>query len=99
MALFVSMYITGGPVDCNDLDRKACDVQVKAFNRTESEKYDTDDWKVIHTKKVYNRDDGDFDILDKHITLRFATGVTNGVGSKMFDSLTLQDIQVCYLLM
>nr|XP_022310403.1 uncharacterized protein LOC111115834 isoform X2 [Crassostrea virginica] len=94
MALFVSMYITGGPVDCNDLDRKACDVQVKAFKRTESEKYDTDDWRVIHTKKVYNRDDGDFDILDKQVTLRFATGVTNGVGSKFFDSITLQDIQV-----
>lgn len=95
MPLFISMDVPGETIDCKDPNRKACDLQIKPYNMSESEKYDTDDWKVIHKKTIYNRDDGDIGIIDKHLTLRFATGITNGVGSKVFDNLIVQDIQVC----
>lgn len=90
------MGVHGGSVECDDRDKKLCDVTVNAYKIDESDKYDTEDWKAKHKVKVYNRDDGDFTIIDKHITLRFETGATDGVGSKIFQGITLPDIQVCY---
>ena len=93
-SLYINMGVHGGSVECDDPNKKLCDVSVNAYKIDESDKYDTDDWKVKHKIKVYNRDDGDFTLIDKHLTLRFETGTTDGVGSKIFEDLTLPDIQV-----
>ena len=92
--LYINMAVHGGSVDCDDPDKIMCHVTVNAYKIDESYKYDTDDWKAKHKVKVYNRDDGDFTLIDKHITLRFETGPTDGVGSKIFEGITLPDVQV-----
>ena len=88
------MAVRGGSVDCNDPNQVMCDVTVNAYKKDESYKYDTDDWKAKHKVKVYNRDDLDYTLIDKHLTLRFETGPTNGAGSKIFEGITLPDVQV-----
>lgn len=97
--LYINLGVHNGSVECSDLGRKMCDYKVMAYKRQESDKYNTDDWKVIHNIRVYNKDDGDFAIIDKHITLRFETGRTDGVGSKIFENLVLPDIQVFYIIL
>ena len=92
--LYINMAVHGGSVDCDDPNKIMCHVTVNAYKIDESFKYDTDDWKAKHKVKVYNRDDGDFTLIDKHITLRFETGATDGVGSKIFEGITLPDVQV-----
>ncbi|XP_061167273.1 uncharacterized protein LOC133176126 [Saccostrea echinata] len=79
---------------CDDPNRKSCDTEVNAYKYKERDKYNTDDWKVVHEIKVQNKHDGDFKLIDKHITLRFETGSTNGPGSKIWEDITLPDIQV-----
>lgn len=98
--LYINLGVHDGSVECNDLGRKMCDYKVLAYTRQESDMYNTDDWKVIHNIRVYNKDDGDLAPIDKHITLRFetgATGGTSGVGSKIFENLILPDIQVFHI--
>ena len=92
--LYINLGVHGGSLECDDHDRKMCDVTVNAYKIDESHKYDTDDWKAKHKVKVHNRDDGDFTLIDRHLTLRFETGTTDGVGSKIFEGITLPDIQV-----
>lgn len=92
--LYISLSVRGGSADCNDPNNKHCDTNVSAFKKQEAYRYDTDEWKKIHSIRVYNKDDGDFTLIDKHITLRLETGATNGVGSKIFENLALPDIQV-----
>lgn len=91
------MGFHGGSVSCDDLNKKNCDTKVFAFKKQETNKYATDEWKSIYNVRVYNKDDGDFTIIDKHITLRFKTGVTYGNGSKIFENLILPDIQVFHI--
>ena len=93
-ALYINMGVHGGSVECDDQNKKLCDVTVNAYKIDESDKYATDDWKAKHKVKVYNRDDGDYTLINKHITLRFETGITDGVGSKIFEGIPLPDIQV-----
>uniref|UniRef100_A0A8W8NV44 VWFD domain-containing protein n=1 Tax=Magallana gigas TaxID=29159 RepID=A0A8W8NV44_MAGGI len=91
--LLINMAVHGDSVDCNDPNKKLCEKKVYAYKREDSDKYNTDDWKGVHSIKVYNKDDGDYTI-DKHITLRLETGGTSGTGSKIFDRIILPDIQV-----
>lgn len=79
---------------CDDPNEINCDTKVLAYKKQDTDMYATDEWKTIHSIRVYNKDDGDFTLIDKHITLRLKTGATNGVGSKIFENLILPDIQV-----
>ncbi|XP_062614467.1 uncharacterized protein LOC134276206 [Saccostrea cucullata] len=83
-------------LSCDDKNRRACDTKINAFKYNDRDKYNTNDWKVVHKIKVQNQDDGNFKLIDKHITLRFETGSTNGEGSKIWEYITLPDIQVCH---
>lgn len=94
--LLINMAVHGDSVDCNDPNKNLCEKKVYAYKREDSDKYNTDDWKGVHSIKVYNKDDGDYTI-DKHITLRLETGGTSGTGSKIFDSIILPDIQVTFV--
>lgn len=91
------MDIHNSSSDCKDDDQNACGFKVGAYKIQDTDKYDTDDWKVIHKVRVYNRDDNDFTVKDKHITLRLKTGGTIGNGSRLFEKLILPDIQVKYV--
>ncbi|XP_078330755.1 von Willebrand factor D and EGF domain-containing protein-like [Crassostrea virginica] len=93
-ALYINTAVHGESRDCDDPNKNLCDVTVSAYGRNESHKYDTNAWKVKHKFKVYNRDNGDFTLIDKHLTLRLQTGTTSDGGSKIFENLTLSDVQV-----
>lgn len=54
--------------------------------------YVIDEWKIIYSIRVYNKDDGDFIFIDKYIILWLKIGVINGVGSKIFENFILLDI-------
>lgn len=88
------MDIHNSSSDCKDDDQNECGFKVSAYKIQDTDKYDTDDWKVIHKVRVYNRDDNDFTVKDKHITLRLKSGGTIGDGSRLFEKLTMPDIQV-----
>lgn len=92
--LYISLGVHGGSLACEDLNKKACDYTVSAFTKHETYRYETDDWKVIHSIPIYNKDNGVYEVNDKHITLRLETGFTESPGSKIFQNLTLPDIQV-----
>ncbi|XP_062578161.1 LOW QUALITY PROTEIN: uncharacterized protein LOC134240066 [Saccostrea cucullata] len=93
--LYIQMAVhnSSSPI-CDDPNRKACDKEIKAYKYHERDKYNTDEWKGIHQISVQNQNDGNFKLIDKHITLRFETGSTNGLGSEIWASITLPDIQV-----
>lgn len=95
--LKISIGVHGGSVACDDLNKNFCEKKVYAYKKRESDKYNTDDWKVIHNIAVYNKDDVKYNLIDKHITLRLETGGTSGSGSKIFDRIILPDIQVILL--
>lgn len=91
--LFVNLGVHGGSDKCTDIGRNKCDYEVNAYKIHEANRYATEDWKGIHRIPVYNKDDGVYEI-NKHITLRLQTGITDGHGSKIFEHLILPDIQV-----
>lgn len=94
-SLYISMEVHNKSTGCGNENSKSCDIEVTAFKRTETKRYETEEWKVVYKKKIYNRDNGDYAIIDKHITLRFATGKTDGdSGSKVFENLNFPDIKV-----
>lgn len=80
-------------VSCKDGNSKLCGIKVKGYSYNDRSKYSTDDWKQIHTIKIFNRDNGDYTDFDRHITLRLETGGTNGEGSQIFSNILLPDIQ------
>lgn len=92
--LHINTAVHGESSDCGDPNKNFCDITVYAYKRNESHIYDTDAWKAKHKFKVYNRDNGDFTLIDKHLTLRFETVTTIGGGNKIFEGLTLSDVQV-----
>lgn len=47
--LYISLGVHGGNVTCDDLNKKACDYTVSAYGKNETYRYETDDWKVIHS--------------------------------------------------
>lgn len=94
VTLFISLGVHGGSIACDDFNKKACDYNVSAYEKHETYRYETDDWKVIHSIPIYNKDNGVYEVNDKHITLRLETGFTESPGSKIFEYLTLPDIQV-----
>lgn len=96
-SLFISLGVHGGSVECDDPNKRNCDTEVSAFKKQETDRYATDEWKSILSIRVHNKDDGDFTLIDKHITLRLKTGATNGIGSKIFENIILPDIQVFYI--
>lgn len=97
-SLFISLGVHGGSVDCDDPNKRNCDTEVSAFKKQDTDRYATDEWKNVHSIRVYNKDDGDFTLIDQHITLRLETGATNGVGSKIFENIILPDIQVFHII-
>lgn len=92
--LHINTAVHGESSDCGDPNKNLCDITVYAYKRNESYKYDTDAWKAKHKFKVYNKDNGDFTLIDKHLTLRFETRTNSVGGSKIFEGLTLSDVQV-----
>lgn len=90
------MDIHNSSSDCKDDNKETCETKVYAYKKQDTGRYDTDDWRVIHKVRVYNKDDNNFANIDKHITLRLKTGGTRGIGSRLFEKLTLADIQVKY---
>lgn len=96
-SLLISLGVHNESGNCNDPNRKNCDIKVSAFKKQEANKYATDEWKTVHSFTFYNKDDGDFTPIDKHITLRLETGGTTGTGSKLFENLILPDIQVFHI--
>lgn len=91
------MDIHNPSADCVDDNQNTCETKVYAYKKQETDKYSTADWKIIHKIRVYNKDDNDFTVKDKHITLRLKTGGTIGNGSRLFEKLILPDIQVKYV--
>jgi hypothetical protein len=81
-------------ISCKDGEGTLCGINVEAYSFNDRGKYSTDDWKKIHTIKVFNRDNGDYTDFDRHITLRLETGGTSKKGSQIFSKITLPDIQV-----
>lgn len=95
--LLISPGVHNESGNCNDPNKKNCDIKVSAFKKQEANKYATDEWKTVHNFTFYNKDDGDFTPIDKHITLRLVTGGASGTGSKLFDNIILPDIQVFHI--
>lgn len=93
-SLYINMAVYGESIECYDQNTNNCETKVDAYKIQDTSKYITGEWKVIHKIKVYNREDGDFTLKNRHITLRFETGSTSGNGSKIFENLILPDIQV-----
>ena len=75
-------------------ENNPCGITVRPYMIQDTEKYGTDDWKVIHNVTIYNKQDGDFALIDKHVTLRFKTTSKPSKGSEIFTNITLADIQV-----
>lgn len=96
--LDINLEVHNGTVDCHDPNRETCEKQLFAYKWRERDRYATDDWKVIHNIRVYNRDDGDFTLIDKHITLRLKT-TTISSGGNIFENLILPDIQVFFFIL
>lgn len=96
--LYISMAVYGESIECYDKDINNCETKVDAYKIQDTSKYVTGEWKVIHKIRVYNREDGDFTLTNRHITLRFETGSTSGNGSKIFENLILPDIQVLLII-
>lgn len=94
--LKIRMDIHNSSSNCKDDNKESCETKVYAYKKQDTVKYDTDDWKIIHKVPVYNKDDMDFKDIDQHLTLRLKTGETRGNGSRLFEKLTLPDIQVKY---
>lgn len=97
-SLSINIGVHNTSTDCKDLNKNACETKVSPYKKHEAEKYNTDDWKIVHNITVYNTDKDGY-LIDKHITLRFETGGTQGTGSKIFDNLILPDIQVIFALL
>lgn len=91
LSINIGVHNTTG--DCEDLNQNACDTEVFPYMKHEADKYNTDDWKIVHNITVRNTDNGGYSI-DKHLTLRLETGVPQGNGSRIFEKLNLPDIQV-----
>ncbi|XP_061190201.1 von Willebrand factor D and EGF domain-containing protein-like [Saccostrea echinata] len=70
-----------------------CEVKVKSFNFTEKHKYENGEWRQNISFSVYTQDTDCYNV-NSHETLRLMTGGTNGVGSKMFEQVSLPDIRI-----
>lgn len=92
--LTITIDTRAGSLGCDESKSNPCGIEIEPYKK-EAEKNTTDDWgKKIHRVKIYNKHDGDFSLIDKHVTLRFKTTTTEGKGSKIFENITLSDIQV-----
>ncbi|XP_062579358.1 von Willebrand factor D and EGF domain-containing protein-like [Saccostrea cucullata] len=70
-----------------------CEVKVKSFNYNEKQKYENGEWKQNISFPVYSQDTDGY-VINSQMTLRLKTGGTNGVGSKIFEHVTLPDISI-----
>lgn len=92
-SLYINTAVHGKSGSCDDQFKYLCAAEVEAYYRHKSFLYGTA-WRTVHKVKIYNRDDGSFTLIDKHITLRFETLTGTLGGGKIFDGLTLTDVQV-----
>lgn len=94
--LDIDVVTTTGSLGCDNTENGQCGIKIDAYKKHDSYKYESDVWKANHTITIYNRQDGDFALIDKHVTLRFKTNITGrkGVASEIFHDITLSDVQV-----
>lgn len=98
-SLYINTAVHGKSGSCDDGNKNLCETEVEAYYRHEFINYDPSTWSSVHKVKIYNRDDGSFTLIDKHITLRFETLTATLGGGKIFDGLTLTDVQVFWYLL
>ncbi|XP_061170731.1 von Willebrand factor D and EGF domain-containing protein-like [Saccostrea echinata] len=70
-----------------------CEVKVKSYSYNERHKYENDEWKQNISFPVYSQDTDGY-VINSQMTLRLNTGGTNGVGSKIFEHVSLPDISI-----
>ncbi|XP_061170736.1 uncharacterized protein LOC133180186 [Saccostrea echinata] len=70
-----------------------CEVKVKSYSYNERHKYENDEWKQNISFPVYSQDTDGY-VINSQMTLRLKTGGTNGVGSKIFEHVSLPDISI-----
>ncbi|XP_061185215.1 uncharacterized protein LOC133193273 [Saccostrea echinata] len=70
-----------------------CEVKVKSYNYNERHKYENGEWRQNISFPVYSQDTDAY-VINSQMTLRLKTGGTNGVGSKIFEHVSLPDISI-----
>ncbi|XP_061190172.1 von Willebrand factor D and EGF domain-containing protein-like [Saccostrea echinata] len=70
-----------------------CEVKVKSFGYHEKHKYENGEWRQKIFFPVYSKDTDGY-VISTHMTLHLKTGGTNGIGSKIFEHVSLQDILI-----
>ena len=101
-SLYINTAVHGNSGNCDDRNKNLCETEVEAYYKHDSHLYDpstSSAWRNVHKVKIYNRDDGSFTLIDKHITLRFETLTATSGGGRIFDGLTLTDVQVFWYLL
>lgn len=88
--LYISLGVHGGSIACDDLNKKACDYTVPAYEKHETIRYEIDDWKVIHSIPIYNKDNGVYEVNDKHITLRLEMDLQRVLAARSLNTLPYQ---------
>ena len=91
--LKISIGTHEGSLGCSN-SQNPCSLEIPAYKIQEKDMYDTEKWKAIHKIPIYNKHDGDYALIDRHVTLRFKTVFGGGNGSEIFNNITLSDIQV-----
>ena len=73
---------------------KSCSTNISSYRHNERQMYENpNNWKKIHTIKIFNSEGLRFYIGNHTISLRFTTGKCRGNGSQIFDDSALQNVQ------
>lgn len=70
-----------------------CSVKIKSYSYSERHKYESDEWRQNLSFPVYNKDTDGY-VSSGSMTLKLKTGSTSGIGSKVFEHISLPDISV-----
>lgn len=81
---YISLGVYGGFIVCDDFNKKVCDYIVFVYEKYEIIRYEIDDWKVIYSILIYNKDNGVYEVNDKYIIFCFEIGFIESFGSKIF---------------
>ncbi|XP_061170968.1 von Willebrand factor D and EGF domain-containing protein-like [Saccostrea echinata] len=70
-----------------------CNIKLRSFSYNERHKYENGEWKKSITFQVFNQDTDNY-VINSQWTLQTRTGITKGIGSKIFEDVSLPDISL-----
>ncbi|XP_062570182.1 uncharacterized protein LOC134232241 [Saccostrea cucullata] len=70
-----------------------CEVKIKSFGYHEKHKYENGEWRQNTFFPVHSQDTDGY-VINSQMILHLKTGGTNGVGSKIFEHVSLPDILI-----